>query len=186
MEFSKEKNKTITRQIPFSEVVKVPKTGVYIVQAKEKNALLTSKAEATQWVIVSDLALTTFIQKDGGIWVNVRSLSTAESLASVDLQLLSYNNTILKSVKTDKNGVAFFEPLVTTGKGGNRPLMLLAYIDDKKSDFSFLTLDTPAFDLSDRGVSREKYIPVFRCFFIYRTRGLSTRESCACFRLIKR
>lgn len=151
MDFTKERNKTVTKQVPFSEVVKNVKPGIYIVQAEEKNVLFTEKARATQWVIVSDMGLTTFTSLEGGITVSVRSLSTAETKANKEIQLLAYNNTILGKVKTNKEGIAQFDANLTRGSGGNRPMMVLAY-DDKKNDFSFLDLRQPAFDLSDRGV----------------------------------
>lgn len=160
MDFSKSqnepisKNETMTKLIPFSSLVKKTEPGLYVVQADEKGTVIGNRATATQWVIVSDLGLTTFSQSDGGIWVNVRSLGTADPLSGVELKLLAYNNSILKSVTTNKEGMAFFDPTVTKGKGGNRPLMVLAY--GSKDDFSFLTLDQPAFDLSDRGVSGRK------------------------------
>lgn len=154
MDFSKEKNKTVTKQIPFSEVVKTPEPGVYIVQADEKNVISGNKASATQWLIVSDLALTTFTDSNGGITANVRSLKTADALANVELRLIAQNNSILQTLKTNRDGMAVFEPNVTTGKGGNRPLMILAY--GSKGEFSFISLDLPAFDLSDRGVAGRK------------------------------
>lgn len=160
MDFSKERNKTVTKQIPFSEVVKTFEPGVYIIQAEEKNIIIGNKASATQWLIVSDLALTTFTQSNGGITVNVRSLKTASPLENIELRLIAHNNTVLKTLKSNDEGMAFFEPSVTTGKGGNRPLMILAYgangSNEAKKEFSFIALDLPAFDLSDRGVAGRK------------------------------
>lgn len=169
MDFSKSKNETITRLIPFSDVVKKTEPGVYVVQAEEKGAVIGNKATATQWVIVSDLGLTTYTQSDGGIWVNARSLQTALPLAGVELKLLAYNNTILKSLNTNKDGMVFFAPNITKGAGGNRPLLVLAY--GPKEDFSFLSLDQPAFDLSDRGVSGRK-LPGALDAFLYTEQGV--------------
>lgn len=151
MNFSNAKNESVTKLIPFFQVVKKTKPGIYIIQAEEKGTVLTERARATQWVIVSDLGITTFTQADGGIWANIRSLKTAGPLANVEVKLLANNNAILKTLKTNNEGMAFFESNVTSGKGGNRPLAVYAY--GPNEDFSFLTLSQPAFDLSDRGVS---------------------------------
>lgn len=169
MDFSNSKNETVTKLIPFNDAVKKTEPGVYIVYAEEKGAVLGDKATATQWVIVSDLGLTTFTQSDGGVWVSVRSLQTAMPLENVEVKLLAYNNTIIKSLNTNKDGMAFFGPNQTKGKGGNRPLMVLAY--GQKNDFSFLSLSTPAFDLSDRGVSGRK-LPGALDAFLYTEQGV--------------
>lgn len=146
-----DKNKTITKQIPFSKAIKSLKPGVYLLYAEEKNALFGDKAKATQWLIISDLGLTTFTENSGGLWVNVRSLKSAAASPDVELRLLARNNAILSSVKTNHDGMGHFEAGVTRGKGGNQPLWILAY--GKNGDFSLLNLEQPGFDLSDRGVA---------------------------------
>lgn len=154
LELGGEKNKTTTKQIPFSKVVKNITPGVYIVYAEELNSLFGEKARASQWVVVSDLGLTTFTESDGGITVNIRSLKTAEPLQNVEVQLLAYNNTILGKVKTNKDGIAVFEAALTRGKGGNRPLWVLAY--GPKEEFSLINLEQTAFDLGDRAQGGRK------------------------------
>lgn len=148
------KNNTQTKQIPFSEIVKEIKPGVYVIYAEETGAVFGDKARATQWIVLSDFGLTSFSEGEGGILVNVRSLKTAEPLRDIELQLISYNNTILGKIKTDAEGVGYFDPAITRGKGGNRPLWILAY--GPKGDFSILDLKQPGFDLSDRGVAGKK------------------------------
>lgn len=169
MELGGEKNKTLTKQFPFSEVVKQSKPGVYVIQAEEKGALYGEKSFATQWLIVSDMALTTLSSEESGITVNVRSLKTAEPLQDVEIQLLAVNNTILGKVKTSTDGMAVFEKNITSGQGGNRPRLVLAY--GSKGDFSFIDLQQPAFDLSDRGVSGRKMPGVFDAF-LYTEQGI--------------
>lgn len=174
MEMGGEKNKTNTLQVPFFDAVKSPKPGVYIIQAEEKGALYGDKALATQWLILSDMALTSFSSSDTSITVNVRSLKSALPLANVEVQLLAANNIILDKVKTNKDGIAFFESSKTRGVGGNRPRLILAYGSNGNGngnngrnsnngnhssngrDFSFLDLGQSAFDLSDRGVAGRK------------------------------
>ena len=154
MDMGGERNKTTVKQIPFSTVIQGPKPGVYLVYAEEKNALFGDKATASQWLIISDLGLTTFTESEGGIAVNVRSIKTGEALSDVELQLVARNNSILGKVKTDKNGMGYFEASIARGKDGMSPLWVLAY--GKKDDFSLLDLDMPAFDFSDRAVQGRK------------------------------
>jgi len=150
MTLSKEKNKTVTTQFPFSDVVKELKPGLYVIYAEETGALFGDKAKSTQWLIVSDIGLTTFYDESGQLTVQARSLKTSDPLADIELQLLANSNAILGKVKTNKEGIATFNAATTRGKGGNRPLLLLAF--GPKNDFSLLNLQQPAFDLSDRGV----------------------------------
>lgn len=150
MVFGGTKNQTQTKQIPFSEVIKQVKPGIYVIQAEETGVLYGEKSFATQWLIVSDMVITTLSSEEGGLTVNVRSLKTAKPLVGVDVQLLAINNTILSKVKTSKEGLAVFDNTITRGKGGNQPRLVLVY--GAKGDFSFMDLQQPAFDLSDRGV----------------------------------
>lgn len=169
MNFTNQKNETVTKLIPVSDLIKKTEPGVYIIQAEEKGSVLGNVAAATQWMIVSDMGLTTLTQSDGGLMVNVRSLQTANPLSNIEVKLLSYNNSILKTLTTNKDGMVFFEPTVTQGKGGNRPLLVLAYAP--KGDFSFLSLEQMAFDLSDRGVSGRKLPPTLDAF-LYTEQGV--------------
>lgn len=200
MAFSNKKNITETLQIPFSKIVKTVKPGVYLISAEEKSVVYGNKASANQWLVVSDLGLTTFSSPEEGVLVNVRSLKTASPLANVEVQLLAYNNTILGKVKTSQNGIAKFGPELTRGKGGNRPIAILAYAgnsanastnastnantnnnsansqntnksNNAKGDFNLLTLDQSPFDLSDRGVSGRK-IPGPLDIFLYSEQGV--------------
>ena len=75
---------------------------------------------ATQWFIVSDLGLTTLSGHDG-VHVIVRSLSTAEPVAGVKLQLIAVNNEILGEAVTDDAGYARFDPGLARGTGGMAP-----------------------------------------------------------------
>lgn len=180
-----EKNRTVTKQIPFTEIDKRMKNndkgenkkenqknyqpGLYVVYAEEAFAVMHDKAQATQWVIMSDMGLTSYSEPQGGIAVNIRSLKTAEAIKDVELQLLAYNNTILAKVKTDEKGNGYFEPNVALGKGGNHPLWILAY--GPSGDFSLIDLKQPGFDLSDRGASgRNTLLPLEA--FLYAEQGV--------------
>ena len=104
---------------------------------------------ATQWFIVSDLGLTALSGHDG-VHAIVRSLSTAEPVAGVKLQLIAVNNDILGQAVTDDAGYAHFDPGLARGTGGMAPQLVVAETD---SDYAFLDLTRAAFDLTDRGVA---------------------------------
>ncbi len=71
---------------------------------------------------------------------------------------MARNNDILATRKTDGNGLVRFEAGLTRGTGPLEPAVLVAQM---ASDYAFLSLTQPAFDLSDRGVSgREPAGPV--------------------------
>ena len=104
---------------------------------------------ATQWFIVSDLGLTAFSGNDG-IGVFLHSLATTEPKPGVEVRLMARNNEVLAVRTTDASGFVRFEAGLARGEGGLSPAMLVA---DAKTDYAFLNLKAPAFDLSDRGVT---------------------------------
>ncbi len=76
---------------------------------------------------------------------------------------------MLATRKTDGNGYALFEPGLTRGEGGLSPALLIA--NDQRNDYAFLSLKTPAFDLSDRGVAGRVTPPGLDAF-VYTERGV--------------
>lgn len=164
-----EANKNITKQISLKDIVKELKPGAYGIFVKdmaEKNDY--SGISASQWVLVTDIGITAF-KGTSGLDINTRSLSTAEALSKVDVQLLSYNNQILSAQKSDPSGFVHFDAALLQGKGGNRPAFIFAYGDD--GNFAALKLSEPAFDLSDRGVGGRK-VPGVLDAFLYMERGV--------------
>ena len=126
--------------------------GVYVMVAEAKGTVERNNHEAlaTQWFIVSDLGLTAFSGSDG-IHVFVNGLATAEARGLVDVRLMARNNEVLATRKTDHTGYAHFEPGLARGEGGLSPAMIVAA--EPRGDYAFLSLKSPAFDLSDRGVA---------------------------------
>ena len=119
--------------------------------ANAANAIGEDYADlATQWFIVSDLGLTAYSGNDG-IHTFVHSLETTQGGNNVEVRLLSRNNEVLATKRTNNAGYVQFEAALTRGEVGAAPAMLVA--TDAKGDYAFLSLRSPAFDLSDRGVS---------------------------------
>ncbi|OYY74159.1 MAG: hypothetical protein B7Y40_06250 [Gammaproteobacteria bacterium 28-57-27] len=179
------RNASKTSLIPIKEAIGKREPGAYLLVAGDA-AEDTSTADedyyddergrmAAQWIVQSDLGLTSFRGADG-LTVLVRSLRDATPQSGVRLSLLARNNDVLGEANTDAQGVARFPAGLLQGAGGMAPVMLMAYAQDQASgksvdDFNFLDLRRSPFDLSDRGVEgRAPSGPVDA--FLYTERGI--------------
>jgi uncharacterized protein YfaS (alpha-2-macroglobulin family) len=166
------KNDSVVTLIPINQILKDKKPGAYVLLAmdaskKTDEENYDSEDIATQWVVDSDIALTTF-KGASGMTVFARSYASAKPLQNVKLALVARDNNELAAVTTDASGRADFESGLMNAVGGEEPVVVMAYAGD---DFSFLDLRRPAFDLTDRGVSgREQPGPVDA--FLYTERGV--------------
>jgi alpha-2-macroglobulin len=164
-------NQEATTAFPVDQAISSLKPGVYVMVAQPnelKNLDNNYDSLATQWFIVSDLGLTAFSGNDG-IHVFVNSLANAQPKSGVELRLVSRGNEILATRKTDSSGQAVFETGLASGEGGAAPALMAAA--DSAGDFAFLSLKTPAFDLTDRGVGGRP-APNGLDAFVYAERGV--------------
>jgi len=163
-------NADVTTAFPVDQAVGDLKPGVYVMvaQPQELKHLDNYDSLATQWFIVSDLGLTAFFGNDG-IHVFANSLATTEAKNSIELRLVSRNNEVLATRRTDASGHAQFEAGLAGGEGGAAPAMLTA--SDGQGDYAFLSLKGPAFDLTDRGVGGRP-APNGLDAFVYAERGV--------------
>ena len=99
----------------------------------------------------------------------MHSLDTTQPKGTVEVRLLSRANEILARKRTSDTGHVQFEANLTRGEGSLAPAMLIA--SDSKGDYAFLNLKSPAFDLSDRGVSG-RAVPAGLDAFVYTERGV--------------
>jgi uncharacterized protein YfaS (alpha-2-macroglobulin family) len=144
-------NTDVTTAFPVSEAIPDLSAGVYVMVARAAGAVGEDYVDlATQWFIVSDLGLTAYSGNDG-IHTFVHSLETTQGSNGVEVRLLSRNNEILATKRTNDTGYAQFEAALTRGEIGAAPAMLVATAAN--GDYAFLSLRSPAFDLSDRGVA---------------------------------
>lgn len=164
-----ERNRPRQALVPIGEIVKERKPGLYLMVADPVEGARSEYAEkATQWVLVSDLGITSFTGEDG-LSVVVRSLATALPAREVDARLFARNNSELGRVATDAQGIARFPAPALRGSGGDSPAVVMLY--GREGDFNFLSLARPAFDLSDRGVSG-RAVPGPLDAFLYGDRGV--------------
>ncbi|MFP5512000.1 MAG: alpha-2-macroglobulin family protein, partial [Alphaproteobacteria bacterium] len=169
LEVKGERNRDVTAAIPFRRAVgDDPKAGLYVVTARPHDVEESDRwdALATQWVLLSDIGLTSFRGADG-LTVFARSFGSAKPLPGVDVALVARNNSELARARTDEFGRARFAPgLLKTG--GNAPEMVMAYLG---TDFAMQDLTGAAFDLSDRGVGGRQ-APGPMDAFVYSDRGV--------------
>ncbi|MEP6341874.1 MAG: alpha-2-macroglobulin [Maricaulaceae bacterium] len=152
-------NETVTTVFPLSDVVGELKEGAYVISVvRDHEATERRPAQAWRWVIVTDIAMTTY-RGDHGMSVFARSLKTAKRLDGVKVQLLAANNEILASKETDALGRASFEAPLLAGSGALQPHMVLAYGTD--NDFAMIDLRRPPLDMSDYDIGgRSKLSPI--------------------------
>jgi len=162
-------NADVVTAFPITEAVGTLAPGVYVMQARAAGVSSDRFEErATQWFIVSDLGLTAFSGNDG-VHAFVHSLETAQPKGQVEIRLLARNNEVLATKRTNDMGYVQFDAALARGEGGQSPAMLVA--SDAKGDYAFLSLKSPAFDLSDRGVSGRSAATGLDAF-VYTERGV--------------
>ncbi len=164
------RNHAVTTGLPLRDILPDPKPGLYAVVAEPADVPdgFVPWRKATQWVMVSDLGLTSFRGADG-ITVFARSFARATPVPGLTVRLIARNNTILGTAPTDAMGRVRFDPGLARGTGGNTPLAIMAYGAD--GDFAMLDLSRAAFDLSDRGVGG-RTTPGPMDAFVYSDRGV--------------
>jgi alpha-2-macroglobulin len=173
MDVASELNKDVVTEFPVLDAVGQLRPGVYLIAAspwKEKIPGVESDETAqlaTQWMVVSDLGLTSISGEDG-VHALVHSLGSAGPLANVELKLVARNNDVLATKTTGADGRVDFDPGLSRGKGGSAPGLLVATLG---ADYNFLSLAQNAFDLTDRGVGGRD-APSGLDAFLYTERGV--------------
>ena len=164
-----ERNKRVTTLIPIADMVPAIAPGVYVLIAERADGGGDQYGyKATQWLVVTDLGLTTMSGADG-LNIFVRSLNSGRALDRITVKLYARNNEELASVVTDRSGLASFPPGLMRGSDGRTATALMAFRRD--GDFAFLDLTRAAFDLSDRGVGG-RLAPQAADAFLYADRGV--------------
>jgi uncharacterized protein YfaS (alpha-2-macroglobulin family) len=156
MRIQSERNKEAVTALPFADIVKQPKPGIYVVLARSVGKKADSDEEgdeysewATQWVVVTDIGVSTY-SGEGGLTAFLRSYETGAPRAGVEVRLMARNNELLGTATSDASGRVHFAPGLLRGQGGNRAAALLMTAAD--GEFAFIDLIRAAFDLTDRGV----------------------------------
>jgi uncharacterized protein YfaS (alpha-2-macroglobulin family) len=143
-------NQTITKNLDATKAIPELKPGIYVLEVTQKGVLDNYRAQVSdQWFIVTDIGLTTF-HSDQALLVHARAFSSAKPLKNIQLELISVDNDVLATVVTDEDGFAEFSKELLNGKASKKPFAIFA--KNEELGFSFISLATASFDLSDRGV----------------------------------
>ena len=162
------RNREVVTAVSMDSLIPERKPGVYVLAATVTELRIHSYSGAVQWFVVSDIGLLALRGADR-LSVFARSLSSAEPLAGVTLFLQARNEDTLASLTTDVHGRATFAPGLLRGSGGREAVLLRG--QSVNGDYTFLPLNRPGFDLSDRGVGgRSAPGPVDA--FLYTDRGI--------------
>jgi len=170
------RNEATTTIFPLRQAIKGRTPSVYLLTARDvakREGVVDPDEEqwadrAAQWVIDTDLGITTYRGTDG-LSVFVRSLATAEPVEGVEFALVARDNVELGRAATDRDGRVQFAGGLLHGTGGAEPVVVLAY--GKDGDFAYLDLRRSSFDLSDRGVAGRPS-PGAIDAFLYTERGI--------------
>ena len=171
MDIENKQNAAVLTSFPLHETLSELEPGAYFVaitDARENLGREGPPAQAQRWIIMTDLALTSY-QGETGLDVVVRSLQTAEKVGDVELQLLAYNNEVLGTTTTDGTKAARFDQALLNGEGNLRPRMVVAY--GPSGDYAVLDLERNPVDLSSENTGgRYANYPIDG--FVYTERGI--------------
>jgi uncharacterized protein YfaS (alpha-2-macroglobulin family) len=168
MDIESRANRRTTTAIPIGRVFEDPEPGIYVVVARQADERASGEYQATQWVVVSNIGISSYLGAHG-LHVFLRSLDGAKPLGGVEARLVARNNTELARAVSGSDGLASFAPGLVRGSGGARPGAVMVF--GEGGDFNFLDLTRPAFDLGDRGVGgREAPGPIDA--YLYTERGV--------------
>lgn len=158
-EVPNELNRDVLTRIPLGDALTGAPAGVYVLTATA-TTIDNDTPAATQWFVLSDLGVATYLGNDG-LTVAVRSLANASASAGASVALISNSNTVLARTETDADGVVNFDAGLTRGTGGNAPALVTVTMGD---DMTYMSLTEAAFDLSDRGVAGREPSPPMDVF----------------------
>ncbi|WP_417912536.1 alpha-2-macroglobulin family protein [Candidatus Electronema sp. TJ] len=177
-EITPEQDKVMTSAVVLPQDVLAVAPGLYVLVAERINPENPADDEedyesrwegrASQWVVVSDIGLSTY-QGSDGLTVAARSLDTALPIAGLEIGLYARNNSPLATLTTDEQGLVRFAHGLLQGKGGQAAFHLMSM--NAKHGFTFLQLEQAPFDLSDRGVSG-RTAPGPLDAYVYTERGI--------------
>jgi hypothetical protein len=153
-------NKDMVTRLPLEAAMKGLPAGIYALTAAIPGKDPYDFAPATQWLVISDLGITSYSGVDG-LHVTVRSLADTSAKAGAKVTLVSRANIVLGTATTDANGNADFPAGLTRGTGSAAPGLVTVAEGAAQggADFGFLSLADPPFDLSDRGVAGHEPAP---------------------------
>ncbi|MEZ6028344.1 MAG: alpha-2-macroglobulin [Hyphomonadaceae bacterium] len=164
-------NSPTTTVFPIAKAVPRLQPGAYFVELDQISAdgdTSYDGAKAKRWLVITDLAVTTYSGTDGML-ATVRSLQSAKAVSGVKLELVARNNEILARGDSDSAGRVSFSGPIMSGEGNVAPRMLMAYAPN--GDFAVLDLDRSPVDLTERDIGGRTPAQAADAF-VYTERGV--------------
>jgi uncharacterized protein YfaS (alpha-2-macroglobulin family) len=164
-------NTSKTTVFPIAKAIPRLQPGAYFVQLDQLDGtgkVPENAAHAKRWLVITDLALTTYTG-NSGMSATVRSLQSAKTVSGVKLELIARNNEILARGNSDGSGRVNFSGPIMGGVGNVAPRMLMAYAPN--GDFAILDLDRSPVDLTERDIGGRAPAQAADAF-VYTERGV--------------
>ena len=164
-------NSAKTTVFPIAKAIPRLQPGAYFVELDQVDAsgdVPSEAARAKRWLVITDLAVTTYSGTDG-MMATVRSLQSAKPVSGVKLELVARNNEVLARGDSDGSGRVSFSGPIMRGEGNVSPRMLMAYAPN--GDFAILDLDRAAVDLTERDIGGRTPAQAADAF-VYTERGV--------------
>lgn len=154
-------NRPLNTTVELRDFVQKGDDGMYILVATDPRVDLdfrdmskfeflqnTSLPVTAKLMMITDLGLSTYKSTDG-ILVNVRSLTTAQSLPGVHLSLVAQNNEILATATTNEQGTVRFPRNLVSGRGALAPRAIVAAHD--QDNYSLDLQSSPLYIEDNKG-----------------------------------
>ena len=164
-------NAATTTVFPIATAIPRLQPGAYFIELDQLDAagkVPNDAARAKRWLVITDLALTTF-SGNNGMSATVRSIQSAKPMRGIKMELVARNNEILARGESDGAGHVKFSGPIMRGDGNLSPRMLMAYASN--GDFAILDLDRSPVDLTERDISGRQPAQEADAF-IYTERGV--------------
>ena len=157
-------NEEVRTPIDIGQYLNEKHVGIFKVTVRDSNQ---RRVRATQWVMLTDLGI--IAKKTGDeLWVWVNSLSNLKPISQATVKLVSDNNQILLTGKTNWAGFVKFTSVAQKTEDFS-PFMLTV---EKKDDLSFIQLNRHQLSIGDFNVGGSAYLQTGYEAFLYTSRGV--------------
>lgn len=169
-----EEDRESTFQLDMDALIQRREAAAYILVAEEEgNTQRGWINRPTQFLVLTDLGLTTFRHAEG-LDLFVRSFASGKPRQDVRIELMAKNYDLLGSATTDSQGRAHFPLPLINGSDAREPVALIASRGEPGEpdhQFAFLQLDGHPLDLGDRDVAGSPH-PGLLSAYLYLERGV--------------
>ena len=157
-------NEEVVTPINIEEYLRDEHRGIFNITARDKEKRWI---RASKWVIATDMGL---VAKKAGsdLWVWVNSLVSLAPVTNAEIKLVSRNNQLIASKKSNANGLCFFEGVLNETEEFSPYLVTVS----SGNDLTFLELTRRQIATSDFEVDGAPYLQHGYEAFVYNERGV--------------